>query len=161
MKSKTRNTFLMVGLTLMLLVFNSTVTAQDNMQVLLAKIKADKKLLVSENMQFTEAEAKAFWPVYEQYQSEILLLRTRMAKLIDDYATAYDKMTDSTAKKLLDEFLAIQASRTELATQYLPKFRKALSDAKVVRYYQIENKIDAVLNFGLAVNIPLVTTEKR
>jgi hypothetical protein len=163
-KSETRNTFFMVGLTLMLLIFVSTVAAQeksaDNMQIFLEKIKADKKLLVAENMRFTEAEAKAFWPVYEQYQSELFLLRTRTAKLIDDYAKSYDKMTNSTAKKLLDELLTIQALRPKLANQYLPKFSKGLSEAKVVRYYQIENKIDAVLNFGLAANIPLLTTEK-
>jgi hypothetical protein len=54
----------------------------DNMQIVLEKIRADKKLLVAENMQLTEAEAKVFWPVYDQYQDELFLLRTRTAKLI-------------------------------------------------------------------------------
>ena len=98
----------------------------DNMQVVIEKIRADKKLLVAENMQLTEAEAKAFWPVYNQYQDELFLLRTRTAKLIKDYTDAYDKMTNYTAKKLLDELMIIEALGPKLRQAYLPKFRKVL-----------------------------------
>ncbi len=76
---------------------------EDNMQILLEKIRADKKLLVAENMELTETESKAFWPLYERYQDELFLLRTRSAKLIEDYADAYEAMTNDTARKLLDE----------------------------------------------------------
>ncbi|MGZ3608196.1 MAG: hypothetical protein ACXWMI_12705 [Syntrophales bacterium] len=164
MKRKAGKTFLMVGLTLSLLVFASFAMAQDkpadNMQIVVEKIKADKKLLVAENMQLSEAEAKAFWPVYNQYQAELFLLRTRTVQLIKDYAAAYQQMTDSTAKKLLDEFMAIETLRMQLGKAYLPKFRKVLSDVKVLRYYQIENKINAALYYELAASIPLIKTEK-
>jgi hypothetical protein len=126
-----------------------------NMQIVIQKIRADKKLLVAENMQLTEAEAKAFWPVYDQYQDELFLLRSRTAKLIKDYGDAYDKMTNDTAKKLLDEFMTIENLGPKLRQAYLPKFRKALPEVKVVRYYQIENKIQAALFYELAANIPL------
>jgi hypothetical protein len=159
-KRETRTTFLMAGLTIILLVFVSTGVAQEkssgNMQILLEKIKADKKLIVAENMQLTEAEAKAFWPVYDQYQSELLLIRTRTAKLIENYATAYEKMTDSAAKKLLDENMAIEGLRLKLNNDYLKKFRTTLPETKVARYYQIENKINAALYYELAAAIPLI-----
>ncbi len=164
MKRKTGNTFLMVGLTLLLLAFIGTAVAQDkpadNMQIVLEKVKADKKLLVAENMQLTEAEAKAFWPIYEQYQAELFLIRSRTLLLIRDYTEAYDNMTDSMAKKLLDDLIAIEALRLELVKAYVPEFQKALPDVKVARYFQIENKINAVLYYDLAARIPLIKTEK-
>jgi len=132
----------------------------DNMQVVIEKIRADKKLLVAENMQLTEAEAKAFWPVYKQYQDELFLLRTRTVKLIKDYADAYETMTNNTAKKLLDEYMTIEALGPKLHQAYLPKFRKALPEVKVVRYYQIENKIQAALIYELAAKIPLVKMDR-
>jgi hypothetical protein len=132
----------------------------DNMQILLEKIRADKKLLVAESMQLTEAEAKSFWPVYDQYQDELFLLRARTAKLIMDYAGAYDKMTNDMAKKLLDELMSIEALGPKLRQAYLPKFRKVLPETKVVRYYQIENKINAALMYELAANIPLMKTAR-
>lgn len=127
----------------------------DNMQLVIEKIRADKKLFIAENMQTTEAEAKAFWPVYERYQDELFLLRARTMKLINDYAEAYDNMIDDTAKSLLDEYMTIEGLGLKLRQTYLPKFRKVLPDVKVLRYYQIENKINAALTYGLAGRIPL------
>jgi len=132
----------------------------DNMQIVLEKVRADKKLLVSENMQLTEVEAKAFWPVYDQYQDELFLLRSRTAKLIKDFSDAYEKMTNETAKKLMDEYITIETLGPKLRQTYLPKFRKVLPEVKVVRYYQIENKIQAVLIYELAKNIPLMKNAK-
>jgi hypothetical protein len=128
----------------------------DNMQIVIEKIHADKKLLVAANMDLTESEAKAFWPVYEKYQDELSLFRARTAKLIKDYAEVYKEMTDEKAKALLDELMRIDALGPNLRQTYLPKFREILPDKKVARYFQIENKIQAVLYYELAVNIPLV-----
>ena len=132
----------------------------DNMQLVLEKLRADKKLLVAENMQLTEGEAKAFWPVYSQYQDELFLLRVRTAKLITDYAAAYDQMNNETAKKLLDEYLTIESLGVKLRQAYVPKFRSALPDVKVVRYYQIENKINAALIYEIGAKIPLMKPAK-
>jgi hypothetical protein len=130
------------------------------MQIVIVKMREDKKLFFAENMQLTETEAKAFWPVYKQYQDELFLLRTRTVKLIKDYADAYETMTNTTAKKLLNEYVAIEALGPKLRQAYLPKFRKALPEVKVVRYYQIENKIQAALIYELAAQIPLVKMDK-
>jgi len=132
----------------------------DNMQIVVEKIRADKKLFVAENMQLTEAEAQAFWPVYERYQDELFLLRARTMILINDYAEAYEKMTNDTAKKLLDEYMTIETLGLKLRQAYLPMFREVLPDVKVVRYYQIENKINAALMYELGANIPLMKTTR-
>ena len=104
----------------------------DNMQILLEKIKADKKLLVAENMQLTDSEGKAFWPLYERYQDELFLLRVRTAKLVKDYADTNENMTDATANRLINEYIKIETLRLKLHKAYLPKFRKVLSGAKVM-----------------------------
>jgi hypothetical protein len=132
----------------------------DNMEIVLEKIRADKKLLVAENLQLTEAEAKGFWPIYGRYQDELFVLRTRAAKLISDYAEAYEQMSNDTAKKLLDEYMTIEALGLKLRQGYLPKFRAVLPEVKVVRYYQIENKIHAALTYGIGAKIPLAKAAK-
>jgi len=163
MKVKSKVTLVLVGL-VMVMVCVFTVAAQDkqadDMQIVREKVHADKKLLVAENMQLTEAEAKAFWPVYDQYQDELFLLRSRTVKLINDFAGAYEKMSNETAKKLMDEYMTIESLGPKLRQTYLPKFRKVLPEAKVVRYYQIENKIQAALFYELAKSIPLAKTAK-
>jgi hypothetical protein len=68
-------------------------------------------------------------------------------------------MTNSTAKKLIDEYLTIETLRLKLAKAYLPEFRKVLPDTKVARYYQIENKINAAIYYEIATKIPLLKAE--
>lgn len=128
----------------------------DTMQIVLEKMRADKKLLIAENMQLTEGEAKSFWPVYERYQDELFLLRTRTLKMLKDYEEAYAAMTNEKARKLLDEFVTLESLRLKLYHAYLQKFRKTLPEIKVVRYYQLENKIQAAVMYELARSIPLV-----
>ena len=130
-------------------------TPADNMQLVRDKIKADKKLLVADNMKLTETEAKSFWPVYDSYQKDLGALTTRTIKLIQNYAGSYATMTNESAKDLVDESLAIESDRNKLRQTYLPKFRQTLPEIKVVRYYQIENKIQAAVNYDLAAGIPL------
>ena len=130
----------------------------SNMEILIQKIKADKKLLVSQNMNLTEEEAKAFWPIYESYQKDLHAINERLVKVITAYADAYSMgpVTDDQAKKLLNEALAIEGSELKLKQSYAPKLGKALPAVKVTRYLQIENKIRAAVRYELAAKIPLV-----
>jgi len=130
----------------------------DNMEILREKVKADKKLVVAANMNLTEPEAAAFWPVYEAYQKDLQALNGRMKTLIETYANAYNQGTvpDETAKKLLDGALKLESDEVELKKSYVPKFQKALPAAKVARYYQIESKIRAGIRYEIAAGIPLV-----
>ena len=128
----------------------------DNMDVVREAIRANKKVVVADNMQMTEAEAKAFWPVYEKYQTEATAIGDRMVKLVTNYANTYNVMTDDTAGKLVKEMMAIQGERVKLQEKYLPELQKVLPMTKVARFYQIENKIRAVVDYDLASEIPLV-----
>ena len=130
----------------------------DNMQVLREKIKADKKLLVATNMELTESEAKGFWPVYEEYQKDLAAINQRIVKLIESYAADYrtNTLTDEKARKLTDEFVAIEQAETGLKAASVPKLRKVLPEKKVARYLQIENKIRAAVKYELADGVPLV-----
>ena len=128
----------------------------DNMQIVREKIKTDKKLFIAENMNLTESEAKVFWPVYENYQKDLGKLVDKAVKLIDNYAANYETMTEEAAKELIDGYLAIEGERVTLMKSFLPKFRKVLPEKKVARYYQLENKINAVVKYELAKLIPLV-----
>jgi hypothetical protein len=128
----------------------------DNMQLVKDKIKADKKLFVADNMQLTEKEAKGFWPVYESFQKDLGKHNERLLKMIEDYAQNYETMTDQKAQIFTRDYLALETARVKLLQSYVPKFSKVLGNKKTARYLQLENKINAVLRFDLAANIPLV-----
>ena len=154
--------FVITGLMTAVMTFPTPALAQDkatdNMQILREKIKADKKLLVATNMELTESEAKGFWPVYEDYQKDLATINQRIIKLIESYAADYrtNTLTDEKAKKLIDEFVAIEQAEAGLKASYVPKLSKVLPPKKVARYLQIENKIRAAVKYELAGGVPLV-----
>ncbi len=160
MKARIRIYPFFIVLVAMLTVFIVPSMAQekpaDNMQLVREKIQTDKKLFIAQNMNLTESEAKVFWPVYEDYQKELDKLVDKTIKLIDNYATNFQTMTEEAAKGLIDGYLAIETERVTLMKSFLPKFRKVLPEKKVARYYQLENKINAVVKYELAKLIPLV-----
>ncbi len=129
----------------------------SDMEILRDKIYADKKLLVAENMELTEEEGKKFWPVYNAYQEDLHKINERMAKIINEYALAYNKgaILDKTAKQLIDQAIEVELDEAKLKKSYVPKLSKVLSGVKVARYLQIENKIRAIVRYELASAIPL------
>ena len=150
---------ILVGLTLISVV---PAIAQDaastNMEILAEKVKADKRLVVAMNMDLSDEESKAFWPVYDAYQADLDHVNTRLDGLISQYADAYNSgsISDKTAGKLIKEWLEAEAEEFRLRVANVKKLAKVLPAKKVARYLQIENKIRALVRFGLAAQVPLV-----
>ena len=130
----------------------------NNLEITHEKLKADKKLIVTNYMELTEAEAKNFWPVYEDYQKDLQKIDQRLLNLLQSYATDYrnQSLTDEKAKQLLDEWIAIDNDDAKRRAAYVPKVMKVLPPKKAARYLQIENEYRILLKYDLAVTVPLV-----
>lgn len=128
----------------------------DDREVLREKMRADKRAVVASVLDLTEGEAKAFWPVYNAFQSDMVSHYERRSKLIEAYSKVYENMTDETATKLLSQYLALERDHVALLSSYLPRFGKVLPPKKVARLYQIENKARALVNYDQAREIPFV-----
>ena len=132
--------------------------ASANMEIFKQKIRADKKLLIAQNLGLTEAEGTAFWPVYDAYQKDLQQVNQRLEAMITSYAEAYNKgpVANDAAKKLLDEALAIDEAEARQKSAVAQKVLAVLPAAKAARYIQMENKVRALVRYELAANIPLV-----
>ena len=128
----------------------------DNIDIVREKVRTDKKLVVATALNLTEAEAKAFWPVYNSYQSDMIAHYDRVFKLVDAYAKSYETMTDENATQLLGEFLSLETDYIALLNSYVPRFRRVLPPVKVARLYQVENKLRALVDYEFARAIPLI-----
>lgn len=143
-------------LSVCMLMFLPMIVNADESGALRKKIMLDqKKLIVMENMEFTESEGKFFWPIYGELQEELFQVNQRAAKLILAYASAYQNLTDGQAKKIATEFFDIQKNRTAILEKYMKKLAQGLPAKRVFRYLQVENKLDAIARYELAKEIPL------
>ncbi len=130
----------------------------NNREIVHEKLKADKKLIVAKYMDLTESEATKFWPVYEEYQKDLQKIHERLGSLLRSYATEQrnQSLTDDKAKKLLDEWLALEQDDAKRRKSYVSKVLKVLPAKKSARYLQIESEYRTLLNYDLAATVPLV-----
>lgn len=127
-----------------------------DMETLREKVRADKKALVSANLDLTEEQAAKFWPIYESYQSDLQKLNKRRVKMIDSYADHYGSMTDAQASKLISEAVSVSQDQAAMQNRYAERLDGVVPAVQAARYLQIENKIRALVDYEVASNIPLV-----
>ncbi len=114
-----------------------------------------KKLIVMENMEFTDEEGKFFWPTFDNMQEELFQVSQRTAKLILAYASSYQTLTDEQAALIIDEFYDVKKTRLSILEKYTDKLAKGLPAKKVFRYLQVENKLDTIASYEISKEIPL------
>ena len=119
-------------------------------------IQTERQALVTAAMELTEQEGAAFWPLYREYREAMAKVGDRGQALIVDYAAKYATLTDADAQVMLDEMLAIDQDALKVRKDYVKKFGKILPAKRVARFFQLENKMDAVIKADLAEQIPLV-----
>jgi hypothetical protein len=129
---------------------------EASLEILRDTLRSNKKALVDVNLALSDEEARAFWPVYDRYQKELNGVQDRLVQVIESYRAGFGSMTDEQARKLVEDYLAVERDRAEVRRTFLAPISEALSGRKVMRFYQIENKIDAVLRYELAATIPVI-----
>ena len=126
-------------------------------QMLRQDVGKDRRAIVKANMLLTNSEAERFWPLYDQYRTEIHKVGDRRLKVITDYAANRDSMSEEEANRLAREWLDAEKERVGIKEDYLKKFQKeGLSARTTARFFQIDQTLDAAVDAALAARIPLI-----
>jgi Spy/CpxP family protein refolding chaperone len=135
----------------------SAQTSQKQLDI--AAARAQRKATVGSNMNLTADEASKFWPVYDAYEKSMDSIEDRHVRELKEFAASYNNFTDADAKRKLDEVMAIQQARLDVQKEFVPQFRAVISQVKVTRFYQIDNKIQALIQCDIAQLVPLAQTK--
>jgi hypothetical protein len=124
-------------------------------ELLRSDLRTQKVAIITEVMQFTEAEDAKFWPVYRDYESELAKINDDRISLVKEYAGTYATLTDATADKLARRALDLEARRHALKATYYDRVKTALSPKTAARFIQVENQILLLLDLQIAASLPL------
>jgi Spy/CpxP family protein refolding chaperone len=124
-------------------------------QVVLKQVMTDKRAVYAKNLQLTDAESRAFWPVYDEYEGKAKKLNDEFIALVDDYAAKYGAITDADATAMLKQKMRIEKDREALKQIYTKKVAKVLPPVKALRYAQIETRLDNMIRREVYGLIPL------
>jgi len=138
----------------------SNTATETDIKLLREDIRSERKRLVAANMPLTDTEATKFWPIYDQYAAEVTKLGDTRVALIKEYAQSYDTMTDAQANDLMNRSAAIDQQVSALLLKYVPIFERVISAKKTAKWYQIDRRLDLLINLELAASIPMVDASK-
>ena len=127
----------------------------SDLELTRASIQLRRQAIVTAVMDLTPKEAEAFWPLYREYRLEMGKIGDRGSKLLVQYSQQYDTLTDAQANQIMNEWLGIEKAKTGAKSKYVSRFQKIMPARKVMRFFQADNKLDAMLLAELASVVPL------
>jgi hypothetical protein len=131
----------------------------QDIDLLRKDIRSKKKQLIAANLKLTDAEATKFWPVYDQYTAELIKINNDKYALMKDYADTWGTMTDAQANDLTKRALAVDASVAQLRIKYIPIFNQVLPGTKTATFFQLDRRIQAMIDLQLSSQFPLVQAQ--
>jgi hypothetical protein len=129
-------------------------------ELLRSDIRTQKVALITQLMEFTEAEDAAFWPVYREYEVDLSRLNDERIQLIAKYAETYTKLTDAQADDLVGKALDLEARRTALKQKYYGKLKAVLPPRVALKALHIEHQLELIVDLQVASALPVVISEK-
>ena len=125
-------------------------------ELLRSDIQTKKKAIITTAMDFTDAEATAFWPVYRSYELEANKVNDEFLTLIKDYADNFENMTDEKAKSIANQSFKLEEKELKLKKKLFKNVEKVLPAIKAARLVQIENQINRLIDVQISANLPLM-----
>ena len=133
-----------------------TFAQQSYFELLRQDLATKKVALITEVMQFTDQEAEAFWPLYREFDFEKAKIGDEKLKLIKDYAENFENITDEKAVELMNTNFDLQKKELDLKRDYLKKFGKVIAPARAVKFMQLMNQIELIIDIQVASQLPLI-----
>jgi Spy/CpxP family protein refolding chaperone len=137
---------------------NPQISDQD-IQLLRKDLRAQKKQLVAANLSLTPDQATKFWPIYDQYIAEQTKIHDQKYAVIKEFATSWGTIDDAKAAELTNKALAVDAQVTQLRIKYVPIFAKVLPGKQVATFYQIDRRLQMMVDLQLLSQLPLVQAQ--
>jgi hypothetical protein len=134
----------------------SAQTADDAIQLTRSAIQTERQAVVAANLGLNESESAVFWPLYRDYRNAVNQAADARVDILRRLFSNYETLTDDEAMSLLDDHLALEKEMLKIRTSYAKKMNKVLAGRTVARFFQIENKMDAIIDYEMAGEIPLV-----
>jgi hypothetical protein len=134
---------------------DSQSAADHDIELLRKDLRSQKKQIIAANMDLTDAEAEKFWPVYDRYAADLSRIYDTKINLVEEYLDNYNTMSGDDAEVYLRRRAAVEENVMQLRLKYVPEFRKVLSGRQAALFFQIEWRLDLLINLQLA-QAPLI-----
>ena len=134
---------------------------QTYIELLRTDLNAQKRQIINETMQLDDKQARIFWPIYNDYEADRDKLGDEKLAIVQEYATNFLTMTNEKADELAQRVMALDDQRMALRRKYYDLMKKSLPAILVVRFFQVENQIQLLVDLKIASNLPIIETAEQ
>ena len=134
---------------------------ESYIQLLRTDLNAQKRQIVNETMQLDDKQARIFWPIYNNYEAELDKLGDEKLAIVREYAANFLTMTNEKADELAQRVMALDDQKMALRRKYYDLMKKSLPAILVVRFIQVENQIQLLVDLKIASNLPIIETAEQ
>jgi hypothetical protein len=132
------------------------VISDQDLNLFRQDIRSQRKQLIAANLKLTDQEATKFWPVYDQYVSELITINDKKFGLIQEYADNYGKLTNEQALTFIRRWLDADIEVAQVRQKYVPLVSKVLDGKKSATFFQLDRRIAMMIELQLSSKMPLV-----
>jgi hypothetical protein len=129
---------------------------EEYIELMRVNVRQEKAQLLGAVMRLNAEQARKFWPIYSEYNSELTKLNDLRLANIKTYAREYSQLTDEKAGQLINEAFDQQKQRTELLARYYERVKEALGAVTAARFVQVENQLLLIIDTQIASSLPIV-----
>ena len=101
------------------------------------KVRAEQVAFITSELDLSESEAQAFWPVYNDVQKQ---RREAFKNVGQAFAALQEGAEDKDAAKLLDQYLAAKKAGEKIEADAVARYKKVLPVSKVAKLMVAEEK---------------------
>ena len=128
----------------------------QDIAMLRKNLRSQRKQIIAANMKLTDAEAEKFWPLYDRYVSDLVSANSAKYDLIQQYVQAQGNLTDAQADAAVKQWISVDQSVSALRLKYVPAFRQILSAKNTALFYQLDRRVQLMIDLQLAAALPLI-----
>lgn len=124
------------------------------------ELRSAKRDVIAMNIPITDSvKAELFWEIYDSYETAIKKENTRYLKLLKEYATNFENMSDKVADKLVKDLYNMKKKRQKIELKTYKQMSKKVSVVEAARFVQINNRMRLLLDLGIASHLPMMLPE--
>ena len=125
-------------------------------ELLRSDLRTQKVAIITQMMEFTEADDAAFWPIYREYELEMSRLGDERVAMVEEYGRTYSQMTDEIADKLATRALDLESRRQALKGKVYERVKQATSARTAAKFLQVEQQILLLTDLQISAALPVI-----
>ena len=137
------------------------VISDQDLNLLRKDLRSKRKQLIAANLNLTDTEAAKFWPVYDQYVTELIAINDKKFAIIQDYADNWGRMTNEQSLLFSRQWLDMDIQTAQLRQKYVPIVSKVLDGKKTATFFQLDRRIAMMIDLQVSSQMPLVQEQNQ